>query len=602
MRRLRVVARIWRRRRHAWIERLRRIRPSDQTQLILMAVVVGVLAGLGYAVLRTTLEQVEAYFFGPLHSLLGIDLGAWHRPAIILLPVLGILCLIPLMLLFPGEVGGYGLPRFLEIVNLRGGVIRARNIFITIVAPSLTIGSGGSAGLEGPIAQLGGAIGSNVGQAFGLSGTKMRLMVAAGVAAGIAAVFNAPMAGVMFAIEIVLLGDFEIHHFTPLVIAAGVATVTGRMIFGNELMFEVPEYRLVSYWELLAYAGLGLLVGSLAVLNIKIFYGIWDRFDASRLPRLVRPVVGAALVGTLGIGFPQVMGGGYHHISEAMHGELPWLLMGLLALFKMVATAITLGSGGAGGIFAPAMFIGTMAGGAYGAWVHHLWPQATAPVGAYALVGLGSFLSAAAHAPLTGMFLLFEITNSHEIVLPILFASAIGTLIARLFYHESLDTEALARKGVELKVGRELTAMNALTVESVMHTDFTWVPESLDLHSLAEKFRTSPWIYFPVLDAEGRMVGIISLNDIRTVLLEEELANLVVVADLMTREVITVYPDDTLNRAMEQFGLKDIEQMPVVSREDPRRVVGMLKRQDVIRAYNEQILERAKAAYAAPVH
>jgi len=584
------------------VARFLAIRPSDETQLILMAVVVGVLAALGYALLRTSLEQVEAWFFGPLHSLLRIDLGGWFRLAIVVLPVLGIVCLIPLMLLFPGDVGGYGLPRFLEIVNLRGGVIRARNIFITIVAPALTIGSGGSAGLEGPIAQLGGAIGSNVGQTFGVSGTKMRLMVASGVAAGIAAVFNAPMAGVMFAIEIVLLGDFEIHHFTPLVIAAGVATATARMVFGNALMFDVPHYHLVSYWELLLYAGLGVVVGALAVLNIKIFYGIWDLFETSRLPRLARPVIGAALVGCIGIGFPQVMGGGYHHISEAMHGELPWLLMAILPLFKMVATAITLGSGGAGGIFAPAMFIGTMIGGAYGALMHAAFPAFTAPVGMYALVGLGAFLAAAAHAPLTAMFLLFEITNSHEIVLPVLFASVIGTIIARLFHSESIDTEALSRKGVELKVGRELTAMNALAVDGVMHDDFTWVPESLDLHSLAQRFATSPWIYFPVLDRAERMVGIISLNDVRTVLMEEELARLVVVADLMTREVISVHRDDTLNRAMEQFGRKDIEQMPVVSRKDTRRVLGMLKRQDVIRAYNEQILGRAHGAYGTPVH
>jgi len=595
------LGRAWHHRR-VLLARLLAIRPSDETQLILIAVVVGVLAALGYVLLRTSLEQVEAYFFGPLHSLLSIDLGGWRRVGIVLLPVLGIVCLIPLMLLFPGDVGGYGLPRFLEIVNLRGGVIRARSILITIIAPALTIGSGGSAGLEGPIAQLGGAIGSNVGQTFGVTGTKMRVMVASGVAAGIAAVFNAPMAGVMFAIEIVLLGDFEIHHFTPLVIAAGVATASARMVFGNALMFDVPAYTLVSYWELLLYAGLGVVVGGLAVLNIKIFYGVWDLFESSRLPRLVRPVVGAALVGTVGIGLPQVMGGGYHTISEAMHGDLPWLLMAALPLFKMVTTAITLGSGGAGGIFAPAMFMGTMVGGAYGAMVHAIWPSATAPVGTYALVGLGAFLAAAAHAPLTAMFLLFEITNSHEIVLPVLFASAIGTIIARLFYAESIDTEALSRKGVELKVGRELTAMNALTVAEVMHKDFASVPASLDLHSLAQRFATSPWIYFPVLDHGERMVGIISLNDIRTVLVEEELAHLVVVADMMTREVITVFPDDTLNRAMEEFGRKDIEQMPVVARQDPGRVLGMLKRQDVIRAYNEQILGRAHGAYGAPMH
>jgi CIC family chloride channel protein len=556
---------------------------------------------VGFALLRTSVEVVEAYFFGPLHSFLHIDDGGLRRLALPLLPILGVTLLIPLAIIFPGDVGGYGLPRFLELVNLQGGMIRARNIFLKVVAPALTIGSGGSAGLEGPIAQLGGAIGSNVGQTLGIAGTKMRLLVAAGVAGGIAAAFNAPVAGVIFAIEIVLLGDFEINHFTPIVIAAGVATVTSRTIFGDELMFQVPTYVLVSYWELLFYAGLGVLLGVSAVIYIKIFYSIWDYFEDLRIHALARPLVGALLVGVIGIGFPHIFGTGYHHISAAMRGELPWVLMFALPLFKMIATSITLGSGGAGGIFGPALFIGVMIGGAYGGLVEHFFPGLAAPVGAYALVGMGAFLSAAVHAPLTAMFLLFEITNSHEIILPVLFASTLGTIIARVFLADSIDTVSLSRRGVELKAGRERTVLNALSVRDVMRDDFTSVPEFTSLQELGARFRTSPWIYFPVLDNEGRMSGIVSLNDIRTVILEEELASLVVVVDIMTREVITVFPDDTLNRAMEQFGLKDIEQMPVVSRKDPRRVVGMIKRQDVIRAYNNSVLERTRESYAAPV-
>lgn len=602
MSRMRARSRVWRQRRRRMLERLRAVRPSDETQLILMAVVVGLLSALGFALLRTSVETVEAYFFGPLYSFLHLDEGGLRLLTMPLLPILGVALLIPLAIIFPGDVGGYGLPRFLEIVNLRGGVIRARNIFLKIVAPALTIGSGGSAGLEGPIAQLGGAIGSNVGQTLGIGGTKMRVLVGAGVAGGIAAAFNAPIAGVLFAIEIVLLGDFEINHFTPLVIAAGVATVTSRMIFGNALMFEVPRYLLVSYWELFFYAGLGLLVGVSAVIYIKIFYGIWDFFEQLKVGPLLRPMLGALLVGCIGIGFPQIFGTGYHHISEAMRGELPWWLLMALPLFKMIATSITLGSGGAGGIFGPSMFIGVMIGGAYGGIVNHFFPDLAAPVGAYALVGMGAFLSAAVHAPLTAMFLLFEITNSHEIILPVLFASAMGTVVARVFYRESIDTEALSRRGVALKAGREMTAMNAVSVRDVMREDFTTVPATLQLQALGDMFRTSAWVYFPVLNRDGRMSGIISLNDIRTIILEEELARLVVVGELMTREVITVFPDDTLNRAMEQFGLKDIEQMPVVTRKDPRKVVGMIKRQDVIRAYNESVLDRSRDSYGTPVH
>ena len=601
MSRLRARNRVWRQRGRRMLERLRAVRPSDETQLILMAVVVGLLSALGFAMLRTSVETVEAYFFGPLYSFLRLDEGGLRLLTLPLLPILGVALLIPLAMIFPGDVGGYGLPRFLEIVNLRGGVIRARNIFLKIVAPALTIGSGGSAGLEGPIAQLGGAIGSNVGQTLGIGGTKMRVLVGAGVAGGIAAAFNAPIAGVLFAIEIVLLGDFEINHFTPLVIAAGVATVTSRMIFGNALMFEVPRYLLVSYWELFFYALLGLLVGVSAVIYIKIFYGIWDFFEQLKVGPLLRPMLGALLVGCIGIGFPQIFGTGYHHISEAMHGELSWGLLIALPLFKMIATSITLGSGGAGGIFGPSMFIGVMIGGAYGGIVHHFFPELSAPIGAYALVGMGAFLSAAVHAPLTAMFLLFEITNSHEVILPVLFASAMGTVVARVFYRESIDTEALSRRGVALKAGREMTVMNAVSVRDVMRKDFTTVPATLHLEALGQMFRTSAWVYFPVLNRDGRMSGIISLNDIRTIILEEELARLVVVGELMTREVITVFPDDTLNRAMELFGLKDIEQMPVVTRKDPRKVVGMIKRQDVIRAYNESVLDRSRDSYGTPV-
>jgi CIC family chloride channel protein len=573
-------------------KKIKSFRISDQTFLVVTSMAVGVISAFAYIVLRKTVDGVHEIIFVHGHDILGIAGNHWTVLLVPLIPVTGALLLIPLSRLFPGEVGGYGFPKFLEEVNIRGGIIKARTAVLKILGPALTIGSGGSAGLEGPIAQIGGAIGSNVGQVFKVSGNRMKVLIACGTAGGIAATFNAPIAGVLFALEIVLLGDFTLATFSPIVISSGIATVISRAYFGENPVFQVRSYAVVSHWELLFYVIMGIQIGVSAVIYIIMFYKTSDFFSRLRLHPLAKPVLGAFLVGCVGIFYPQIMGHGYEVINNALRGELFFGLMILLVLLKMVVTSLSLGSGGAGGMFGPALYIGVMIGGGFGGIVNHFYPAITAPVGAYALVGMGAFLASVTHAPLTAIFLLFELTQDYRIILPIMFASIVGTLIARALKHDSIDTEILSRDGINLHAGREVNILRSIRVRDVMSREMTKIPEHMPFDVILEVATTSTILYFPVVDGDGKMIGILSFQDLKESLFEEELKKFIVAKDLAYTNVITVTPDDNLDTVMEQFGIRDIDVFPVVSPDDPQELLGMISRRDVITAYNQAILER----------
>ncbi len=564
---------------------------GEQPTLIILAVLVGALAGGANVMFRTVMGLAHQLIFLDGARLLHIDRGGMFKALLPLLPMAGAVLLIPLSLAFPGEVNGYGFSRFLEIVNIRGGVIRIRNIFLKTIAPALTIGSGGSAGVEGPIAIIGGAVGSGIGQLFRMSEGRMKLLIAAGSAGGIAATFNAPIAGIMFAVEIVLLGNYELSSFSAIVISSGIATVVSRGFYGANPAFPVPHYELKSPVEIPLYIFFGLIVGLLAVIYIRVFHDLKDRFDACGLHPQLKPVAGAFIVGAMGIFLPQIMGNGYEFIDAALVGRVVFPVVVLLVFFKIIATAVTLGSGGAGGIFAPALFIGAMAGGSFGYVVHHLFPLSTASPGAYATVGIGAFLAAATHAPLTGIFLLFEMTGNYEIIVPLMFASVIGTVVSKKLHSDSIDTVELTKKGIRIHAGREVSVMSRIKVGDVMERDFVTVPKDMLLKDLIGVMIKKDRFYVPVTDHDGNMVGIVSSQDVRPALFEEKVKKVVKAFDIATEDVIVLRPEDDLNKAMAAFSLKDIEEVPVVAGDDPRRVVAMIKRKDLTDAYNREVLK-----------
>ena len=574
--------------------RLKRLMPGESTRMILVAAAIGIMAGGAIIVFREAVALVHQLIFVQGSELLGINQGGWRRLLLPLLPMAGAFLLIPLSLMFPGLVNGYAFPKFLRRVNLENGVIQGRNIAIKIIATALTIGSGGSAGVEGPIAQIGGALGSKVGQVSRVSGKRMKVYIAAGCAGGIAGIFNAPIAGIFFAAEIVLLGSYEISSFAALVIASALATVVSRAYYGEVPAFPIPDYHVVNpFVEIPLYLVLALIIGVLAVLHTRFFYLIRDWFQGLHLPEQLKPILGALVVGCIGIGFPQVMGNGYDYIAQVLAGEgLIWAMLCLVVL-KSVATAITLGSGGAGGLFAPSLFIGSVVGGAFGGIVHLLLPAFTARPGAYATVGIGAFLAASTHAPMTAIFLLFEMTGNYLIIIPIMITSILGTIIAKSLYEDSIDTVDFTREGINIHEGREVAIMKSIKVGKAITEDVDFISENANINHLLELFRFArDSFYFPVVNSTGRMVGVVSMQDVKNILHDEEQRVCFLVGAICSRNVIKLTPDDNLYDAMQLFDLKGIEEIPVVETQDDPWVLGMLRRRDVIAAYNHEVLKR----------
>lgn len=568
--------------------------PGESTRMLLVAACIGLLAGCAIIVFREAVELVHEVIFVKGGELLRVHEGGWRILLLPLLPMTGAALLIPLSLMFPGKVNGYAFTKFLRRVNLENGVIQGRNMVIKIIATSLTIGSGNSAGVEGPIAQIGGALGSKVGQTFRVSGKRMKVYIAAGCAGGIAGIFNAPIAGIFFAAEIILLGSYEISSFAALVIASALATVVSRAYYGEIPAFPIPDYHMINpFVEIPLYSLMAIIMGVLAVLHIRFFYYVRDRFKELPMHPQLKPIFGAFIVGTIAIAFPQIMGDGYEFIAETLAGEgVLWVLLALIVL-KSVATAITLGSGGAGGVFAPSLFIGAVVGGAFGGVMHWLLPNYTASPGAYATVGIGAFLAASTHAPMTAIFLLFEMTGNYMIIIPIMITAILGTTTAKRLYVDSIDTVDFTREGINIHEGREVAIMKSIKVGKAITEDVDFISENANINHLLELFRFArDSFYFPVVNHKGLMVGVVSMQDVKNILHDEEQRVCYLVGAICSRDVITLTPDDNLYDAMQLFDLKGIEEIPVVENLEDPWVLGMIKRKDVIAAYNHEVLKR----------
>ena len=575
--------------------------PGENTRMVFTASCIGVMAGLANICFRTVLEFVHETIFVPGYAM--ASQGGWHILLLPLVPISGMILLIPLALLFPGEIYGYGFTKFLRKVNIRGGSMKFRKNILKIISCSLTIGTGNSAGVEGPIAQVGGALGSLVGKIFRISAERMKVYTAAGCAGGVAAMFNAPIAGVFFAAEIVLLGTYEIASFSVLVISSAMATVISRSYYGENPAFPIPEFHLVNpLAEIPLYLILGLIMGVIAVVHIYVFYEVRDRFAALKINEHFKPVIGAFIIGVVAIFFPQVMGDGYHYIKEVLAGGSILWLMALLIFLKIFATAVTLGAGGSGGVFAPALFIGAVIGGAYGSVVHHIFPTVTASSGAYAAVGLGAFLAATTHAPLTAIFLLFEMTGDYLIIIPIMLTSIIGAVVAARLNEDSIDTVDFTREGIDIHEGRETAVMKSIKVGRIITEDVDLISEDANADQLLQIFSMAKdSFYFPVIDDTGKMTGIVSLQDVKTVLHDEKLRQHATVGSVCARNVVFLTPDDNLYTAMTLFDRRGFDEIPVVESAEAKWVVGMLKRRDVIAAYNHEVLKKGISERTASI-
>jgi len=569
-------------------------RMNENAVMIVMAVIVGILGGYGAVAFRWLIGFFQDLFFGQgtgtfLDHLLGLP---WYYRLIP--PVIGGLIVGPLVYFLAREAKGHGVPEVMEAVALRGGFIRKRVAIIKAFASAICIASGGSAGREGPIVQIGSAIGSAFGQVLRVSADRMRTLVGCGAAAGIAATFNAPIAGVMFAMEIIL-GEFGIATFSPIVVSSVMATVISRAYLGNYPAFIVPQYSLVSLYEIPLYILLGVVAGFVGMGFTAFLYKMEDLFNRVSIPEYIKPAIGGLIVGAIGIFFPHIFGVGYDAIELAIQGHMTFLLLFSLIFIKILATSLTLGSGGSGGVFAPSLFIGAMTGGAFGYLAHALFPGATATSGAYSLVGMGAVLAAASHGPINGILILFEMTGSYKIILPLMLSCIISAVLASQIKRESIYTLKLTRRGVNIRAGRDVNVMQSLLVRDAMTRDVVTVSENMPLKDLVRFTLGSKHASFPVVDRDGLLSGIITFQDFKEVLYEEGLEHLVVAGDIATRGVITITENESLNRALQKIGFRNIEQLPVVEETNPRVITGILSRRDIFAAYNKALIDRSLA-------
>ncbi len=570
------------------------------------AVVIGAVTALANVAFHWAIDNARQFFQEDMAGALGVsghgvsynifEAGLSGIPErwwlIPLIPVAGMTLLAILDRWFPGEMKGYGLPRLLEMVNNRGGYLRRRWITLKTISSAITLGSGMSAGIEGPIAQIGGSIGSTVSRAIRPSADRLRVLIACGSASAIAATFSSPIAGVMFAEEIVLLGRFQAQSFYLIVLAAGSATVVSQYLKADQAILSAPNFEFHVNHELIFYVLMGLLCGLLAVLFIRSFYAIRDWFERSSISPTLQPIAGGVVVGVALIVFPQISASGYETMNEAFKGNMAAELLLALVLMKILMTGVTLGCGGSGGVFAPAMFIGAAFGGGFASLVNILIPGAISAPGGFALIGMGAFLSAATHAPLTAIFLLFELTRDYNVVLPIMITSVSATLVARRIFDDSIDTHELARKGFDVHATGETAVLKSLYVSGLVSKDFQQVPESMSLTEFVRYVTSSQHTTFPVVDRAGQLSGTIGIEDLRAVLLNREAWPYVVVGELADCDVPTLKGSDTLYHAMELMTSREVEQVPVVDDADAGRVVGVLKASDLQSFYQKRLLAR----------
>ena len=576
---------------------------SESGIIMITALVVGAGAGLGAVFFRWLIKAVQTLAFAGLSG----HMETISYIYLLIIPAIGGAIYGPLIYRFAREAKGHGVPEVMEAVALHGGRIRPIVAVIKSLASAICIGTGGSVGREGPIAQIGSALGSTLGQLLHLSDERVRNLVACGAAGGIAATFNAHIAGAIFALE-VILGRLEVTYFGAVVISSVTAAVAAHIFERGTFAFAVPQYALISPWELVLYTLLGVLAAIGAVGFIRLLYASEDLWDRVRLPEYIKPILGGLLLGTIGIlsfkttgGFPRIFGVGYDSIGDMLFGRLATEIVLGLFIFKMLATVLTLGAGGSGGIFAPSLFMGAMMGGVFGKMTHHMFPAVTAPAGAYALVGMAAFFSGAAQAPVTAILILFEMTGDYRIILPLMLATVISTLVARIFSRDSIYTLKLTRRGIHLEQGHDIDIMQGVTVGEAMSTDVEEIPLNMPLGLLADKFAHTHNHAFPVVDESGDLAGVVSIRDLEQAHSQGPVDGRTV-ADIATTEGLLVScPEEPMWKALRAMGPRDVSQLPVLKQKGSRRLIGLLRRRDIIQAYNHAIAKKAHDQHRAEV-
>jgi len=567
--------------------------PSYARRWILLDVlgcVVGVLGGLGAVLFRLMISINRMLFFDTILPHISLNFGETNL-GMILLPALGGLIIGPIITRLAPETKGHGVPEVMEAATLRGGRIRKRVAFLKVIVSSITIGSGGSAGREGPIAQIGATLGSIMGQLFKLDARSMRLLVVCGLAAGIAGTFNAPLGGALFGLEILYRG-IGLFNAMPVILSSVIGATVASVFLGRKPAFN-PEG--VTTWtpqELPLYLLLGVVFGILSIIWVKVFYAVENFFEKLNASPQLKPAIGGLIVGLIGVFYAGygIMGVGYEGIDLVLAGKLTLTLLIVLGFLKILATSFTIGSGGSGGIFAPSLYIGSMFGGALGILFHTMFPSIVTQPATYALAGMAALFAGAAQAPINVIIMIPEMSGTFTLIPPIMASSTMSFFIAWLILRgSSIYTIKLERRGIRLRMSRSFI-LDSIKVEEVMNRNVVTLSPEMPVPALETLFEEYHHTGYPVVK-DGKLIGIVTISDVQKI--PPEKRDKLKIRDIASRKLVVTYPDETVHQALDKMYVKDVGRLPVVDRRDPTKILGIISKHDILKAF--ELAERREA-------
>ena len=540
-----------------------------------LAILVGLLSGAVVWLFKILITLLRSGLFG-----ISDTVGSW---SVALIPILGGAAVGLLVMRFISNETLHGTASVMQSVALTGGRLRYQKTPVKTQVAGLSLGSGASVGPEDPSVFIGASIGSMFGQVFHLSEDRLRTLVAGGAAAAIAAAFNAPIAGVFFTLEIVL-GEIGGSAMGMILVSAVTSAVFTQAVSGSTPAFQIPQYRFNSAWELPLYLGLGLLAGPVSAFYVRLLYKLQDLFNRWRIPAWVKPAAAGAVVGLAGLFLPQIFGDGYETIGSILNrGSFTFSLLFALLVAKLILTPVSIGGGFYGGVFAPSLFLGATLGAAFGLLAEQVFPVLNIEPAAFALVGMAAVLAGAVHAPLTASLLLFEMTADYHIILPLLFSVAVSMLVSQRIQRDSVYAMGLARHGIRLDRGRDVEVLSTITVGEVMRPVPDTLTEGMTLNEASNVLERNRRQGMAVVSPQKELVGMLTLQDIDRALEQDRGGSSV--GEVCTRDLIKTTPDESLAEALQRMSQRDLGRLPVVAPDNPLKLVGILRRVDVIHAY-----------------
>lgn len=563
---------------------------SIKLYLLPISVLIGVLAATGALFFRYLIKIFQDMFWTSGNSFIeSVVNSPWWL--IILIPTCGGIVVGPVITFFVPEARGPGVPEVIVSVVGKQSTIRHRVTFLKSLISSLLIGCGASVGREGPIVQIGASIGSSLAQILRLNPELRRVCLASGAAAGIAATFNAPVAGTLFALEIILL-DIELSYISHIIISSVIGSVFSRIFLGEFPGFDISFFQLTHYWELFIYLLLGLLSGFVSIFFIRSIYITDGLFHRLKIPDWIKPGIGGLLLGILAVKLPYVLGVGYETVNLALENSLGLKMAFLLLFAKILATSLSIGSGMSGGIFAPSLVLGATMGSLISLILNQLIPGLTLNPCNYALTGMAAVVAGTTLAPITAIITIFELTYNDQVILPLMVACISSVVVVKYFFGYSAYEIKLLKQGINIVRGHDIGILRGLYAKDFMLKEFEILYNNNTLLTIADKTNSSPYPHFVVFNRKEELVGVLSLRDLKAALNKfEELKFLINASDLMTKDVITISVNDNLEKALHLFDNHRISFLPVTDSTNAGKVLGILKKDDLLHAYEERVLK-----------